>query len=80
MSRVERRRVANACAAVIAAAITEAITVNPAASPEEQARHAVRALRADGWHITAVPACVMNPQLAADEPAVSTTTTEGITR
>lgn len=54
MSRPERP-IADACAAVIAAAIEDAVTEYPNATPATQARHAVRALAAQGWHITAVP-------------------------
>ncbi|MFF1756161.1 hypothetical protein [Streptomyces sp. NPDC058266] len=58
--------IADACVAVIAAAIEDAVADYPNATPDTQARCAVRALAAQGWHITAAP------QLAA--------LTEGATR
>lgn len=47
--------IADACVAVIAAAIEDAVTDYPHATPATQARHAVRALTAQGWQITAGP-------------------------
>ncbi|WP_329151264.1 hypothetical protein OIU91_28485 [Streptomyces sp. NBC_01456] len=57
MSDAEQRQIADACAAVIAGAIEEVVAEFPDATPEAQARHAVRALMAQGWHITAEPLC-----------------------
>ncbi|WP_432160747.1 hypothetical protein [Streptomyces sp. NRRL F-5630] len=47
--------IADACVAVIAAAIEDAVADYPNATPATQARHAVRALAAEGWHFTAEP-------------------------
>ncbi|ALF00189.1 hypothetical protein [Streptomyces sp. SPB78] len=60
--------IADACAAVIAAAIEDAVADYPNATPATQARHAVRALAAEGWHFTTEP------------PAALAAATEGGTR
>ncbi|MFI1607820.1 hypothetical protein ACH4YN_37900 [Streptomyces griseofuscus] len=55
----ERRQIADACTAVIAAAIEDVLAEYPEATPEAQARSAVRALRTQGWHITVMPLCAL---------------------
>lgn len=57
MSRTEQRQIADACAAVIAGAIEDAVAECPEATPGAQAGRVVRALKAQGWHITAEPLC-----------------------
>ncbi|AZM53314.1 hypothetical protein DMA15_12545 [Streptomyces sp. WAC 01529] len=61
MNRTEQRRIADACTAVIAAAIEDVVAEFPDADPEAQARRAVRALTAQGWHITPEPLCARLP-------------------
>ncbi|MGW7248843.1 hypothetical protein [Streptomyces decoyicus] len=73
MSRTEQRRIADACAAVIAGAIEEVVAEFPDAAPEAQARRAVRALTAQGWHITAEPLCACLG--ASPDPAHTTSHT-----
>lgn len=69
MSPAEQRQIADACAAVIAAAIEEVVAEHPDASPAAQARRVVRQLRSEGWHITAAPCA----RLSADHaPAPAT--------
>ncbi|MFI6465701.1 hypothetical protein [Streptomyces sp. NPDC050538] len=72
----QRGQVADACAAVIAAAIEDVLAEYPEATPEAQARSAVRALRVLGWHITAAPLCA----LQTDERAPGGTPTPDSTR
>jgi hypothetical protein len=67
----ERRQICDAVAAVIAAAIEDVLAEHPEATPEAQARKAVRVLRALGWHITAAPLCAFE----TDERAPGSTTT-----
>ncbi|MFG2458125.1 hypothetical protein ACGFWE_13790 [Streptomyces sp. NPDC048523] len=67
----ERRQICDAVAAVIAGAIEDMLAEHPDASPEAQARKAVRVLRALGWHITAAPLCA----LQRDERTPDSTTT-----
>lgn len=57
MSRTEQRQIADACAAVIAGAIEDVVAEFPDATPEAQAGRVVRALKAQGWHITPEPLC-----------------------
>ncbi|MFJ9468353.1 hypothetical protein [Streptomyces caniferus] len=72
MSGAEQQ-IADACAAVIAGAIEEVVAESPDAAPEAQARNAVRALMAQGWHITAEPLCARLD--AAPDPTRTTSHT-----
>jgi hypothetical protein len=70
----ERRQICDAVAAVIAAAIEDVLAEHPEATPEAQARKAVRVLRALGWHITAAPPCAL--QTGERDPGSTTTPTD----
>ncbi|MFE0533803.1 hypothetical protein ACFW20_07115 [Streptomyces nigra] len=70
----ERRQICDAVAAVIAGAIEDILAEHPDATPEAQARKAVRVLRALGWHITAAPLCAL--ETAECEPGSTSTPTD----
>ncbi|MET9816545.1 hypothetical protein [Streptomyces sp. NPDC006355] len=70
----ERRQICDAVTAVIAAAIEDVLAEHPEATPEAQARKAVRVLRALGWHITAAPLCAF--ETAERAPGSTTTPTD----
>lgn len=71
MNHTEQRRIADACTAVIAAAIEDVVAEHPAADPEAQARRVVRALTDQGWHITPKALC---GRLPGDRDCGQTTT------
>lgn len=73
MSGAEQR-IADACAAVIAAAIEDVVADCPDATPAMQAAAIVRGLRAEGWHLTASPVCALVSASQAPEHTRNHTT------